>query len=159
MGTVVWITLLEESFGWWCNVMFQSLRPWSGALLTNVSSSKYQGPWVVEAGTILSSCLKLLFFFFKICILMWTIFKVFIEFVAILFLFHISFFVCLVFYFLGCGACGISAPWPGIEHTPHALEGEILTTGLPGSLNYLVLMTGCLVSLSVLVFSQVAFSE
>ena len=29
----------------------------------------------------------------------------------------------------GYKVCGISAPWPGIELTPPALEGEVLTTG------------------------------
>ena len=29
-------------------------------------------------------------------------------------------------------ACGILAPLPGIEPTPPALEGEVLTTGLLG---------------------------
>ena len=56
---------------------------------------------------------------------MWTIFKVFIEFVTILFLFY-------VFGFFGREACGILAPQPGIEPTPHALEGAVLTTGLRG---------------------------
>ena len=57
---------------------------------------------------------------------MWTIFKVFIEFVTILFLF-------LWFGFLGHEACEILAPRPGIEPAPPALEGEVLiTTGPPG---------------------------
>ena len=57
---------------------------------------------------------------------MWTIFKVFIEFVAILFLF-------LCFGFLGHEACEILAPRPGIQPAPPALEGEVLiTTGPPG---------------------------
>ena len=55
---------------------------------------------------------------------MWTIFKVFFEFVTILLL--------LCFGFFGCEACGILDPPPGIEPTPSALEGEVLTTGLPG---------------------------
>ena len=55
---------------------------------------------------------------------MWTIFKVFIEFVTILFLFY-----ALVF---GRKVCGFLAPWPGIKPAPPALEGEVLTTGLPG---------------------------
>ena len=39
-------------------------------------------------------------------------------------------------YFIGCKACGILAPQPGIEPSPLALEGEFLTTGPPGkSLN------------------------
>ena len=38
-----------------------------------------------------------------------------------------------MFWFFGSKACGILAPqWPGIESTPPALEGEVLTTGLPG---------------------------
>ena len=56
---------------------------------------------------------------------MWTIFKVFIEFVTILLLFS-------VFWFFGCKACGILAPQPGIEPALPALEGEVLTTGPPG---------------------------
>ena len=36
-----------------------------------------------------------------------------------------------MFWFFGCEACGILAPWPGIEPTPSALEGKVLTTGLP----------------------------
>ena len=39
---------------------------------------------------------------------------------------------CLMFWFFGHEACGILAPWPGIEPTPPALEGEVLTTGPPG---------------------------
>ena len=53
---------------------------------------------------------------------MWTIFKVFIEFVTIL----------LLFWFFAREACGIPAPRPGTEPAPPTLEGEILTTGLPG---------------------------
>ena len=56
--------------------------------------------------------------------LMWTILKVFIEFVTILLLFYV-----LVF---GPEACGILAPRPGIEPAPPALEGEVPTTGPPG---------------------------
>ena len=37
-----------------------------------------------------------------------------------------------MFWFFGCEACGILAPQPGIEPTPPALEGEVLTTGPPG---------------------------
>ena len=56
---------------------------------------------------------------------MWTIFKVFIEFVTILLLF-------CVFGFFGPKACGILGPPPGIEPIPPALEGKVLTTGPPG---------------------------
>ena len=44
------------------------------------------------------------------------------------------FFVLFLFFFsFGHEACGILAPQPGIEPTPTALEGEVLTTGQPGS--------------------------
>ena len=55
---------------------------------------------------------------------MWTIFKVFIEFVTILLLFYV-----LVY---GPQACGILTPQPGIELSLPALEGRVLTTGPPG---------------------------
>ena len=57
---------------------------------------------------------------------MWSIFKVFFEFVAILLLFF-------VFWFFGPKACGVLAPCPGIESPPPALEGEVVTTGHQGS--------------------------
>ena len=57
---------------------------------------------------------------------MWTIFKVFIEFVTILLLFYV------LFFFFGHEVCGILAPQPGIEPSPTALEDEVLTTGQPG---------------------------
>ena len=56
---------------------------------------------------------------------MWTIFKVFIEFVPTLFLSY-------VFWFFGLEACAVLASWSGIELTLPALEEEVLTTGLPG---------------------------
>ena len=43
-----------------------------------------------------------------------------------------------MFWFFGHEVCGILAPRPGIEpvppalEAPPALEGEVLTTGLPG---------------------------
>ena len=59
-------------------------------------------------------------------------FKVFLEFVTILFL---GFF----FFFFGHEASGISALQPGIEPAAPVLEGKVFTTGLPGkSLNYLL---------------------
>ena len=48
---------------------------------------------------------------------MWTIFKVFIEFVEIL------------FQFFSPEAYGILASQPGIKPVPPALEDEVLTTG------------------------------
>ena len=40
--------------------------------------------------------------------------------------------LCFAFFFFGHKACGILAPWSGIEPTPPTLEGEILTTVPPG---------------------------
>ena len=37
-----------------------------------------------------------------------------------------------MFWLFGLKACEILAPGPGIEPAPPALEGEVLTTGLPG---------------------------
>ena len=39
---------------------------------------------------------------------------------------------CFMFWFLGCKAFGISAPWPEMKPIPSTLEGKLLTTGLPG---------------------------
>ena len=39
---------------------------------------------------------------------------------------------CFMFWFFGHEACGILAPLPGIKPTTPALEGEVLTSGLPG---------------------------
>ena len=51
-------------------------------------------------------------------------FKVFVEFVTVLLLYYVGFF--------DLEACGILTPQPGIEPTPSALEGEVLTTGPSG---------------------------
>ena len=59
-------------------------------------------------------------YFFDV-FLMWTILKVFVEFVTILLL------LCL-----GCEACDVPALQSGIEPTPPALEGEVLTPRMPG---------------------------
>ena len=53
-------------------------------------------------------------------ILIWTIFKLFIEFVKMLFLFY------------GHKACVILAPRPGMKPTPSALKGEVVSTVPPG---------------------------
>ena len=64
--------------------------------------------------------------------LMWTIFKVFIEFVAILFPFNFLKNFLFLFWVFSCKECGILAAWPIIHPGPPALEGEVLTTGPPG---------------------------
>ena len=56
---------------------------------------------------------------------MWTIFKVFIEFVTILLLIF-------MFWRFGHNARRILAPWPGIKPVLPASEGGVLTTGLSG---------------------------
>ena len=56
---------------------------------------------------------------------MWTIFKLFIEFVPTFFLFFFfSIFSVLCFVFFGWKACEILTPQPGVECTPPALEME-----------------------------------
>ena len=55
---------------------------------------------------------------------MWAIYEVFIELVT-MFPFYV-----LVLW--GWEVYGISAPWPGIEPAPSALEGQVLATGPPG---------------------------
>ena len=56
---------------------------------------------------------------------MWTVFwKVFVEFVTMLFL----------VYAFGPKVCGVLAPRPGIELSPPALQGGLLTSGPQGSL-------------------------
>ena len=57
---------------------------------------------------------------------MWTIFKVFIEFVTILLLFF------LCFVFLVWRHVGSFLPDQGLNPHLPALEGEVLTTGPPG---------------------------
>ena len=52
-----------------------------------------------------------------------------------------------MFWFFELEACGILAPQPGIEPTPPAVEGEVLTIGLPGKSPHLVAFS-CHVCLS-----------
>ena len=65
-------------------------------------------------------------------LLLWTIFKVFIEFVTVLFLFSV---------FLFPFPYGTLAHWPRMEATPPTVEGKGLTTGSPGkSCNFCLLI-------------------
>ena len=41
-----------------------------------------------------------------------------------------------MFRFFGHEACGVSAPWPGIEPVPPESQGKVLTTELPGKFLY-----------------------
>ena len=59
---------------------------------------------------------------------MWVIFKVFIE-----FCYNIASVLC--FGFSALRYVGILAPQPEIEPVFLALEGEVLTTGLPGTVS------------------------
>ena len=72
------------------------------------------------------SLLKSYFFFFFKDFLIWTIFKVFME--------LLQYCLCFLHFGLVFGhkACRILAPKLGIEPEPPALEGEVLTSGLPG---------------------------
>ena len=38
---------------------------------------------------------------------------------------------CFMFWFFNLEACGVLAPYPGMKSTLPALEGKVLTTGLP----------------------------
>ena len=84
-----------------------------------VTQSRTRLKWLSSSSSSSPFIYFLDFFFF-----MWTIFQVFIEFVTVLLLLNV-----LVF---GPEWYGILASWPGIELTPHVLEGEIWTTGSPG---------------------------
>ena len=55
---------------------------------------------------------------------MWTMFKIFIQFVKILLLFFMFWFFCHEAYAIG-------VPWPEIKPAPPALEGKGLTTKWP----------------------------
>ena len=76
--------------------------------------------------------LSLYFIFYKIFLWMWTIFLfLFLPFLkSLLNLWQHCF--CFVFWFFGHKAYRILAPWPGVEPTPPALKGKVLTTGPPG---------------------------
>ena len=88
------------------------------------------------------------FFFYKV-FFMWSIFKVFIDFVIILLLLF-------MFWSAGREACGISVPQPAIKPAPPVLEGDVLTTGPPGKSLHLFSRTVlCLfLSLSLSLFTE-----
>ena len=65
------------------------------------------------------------FFLIRFFFLMWTIF-----FKSLLDLLQCCF--CFMFWCFGCEVRGILAPQPGIQPAPPALEGKVVTTGLPG---------------------------
>ena len=60
---------------------------------------------------------------------MWTICKALMNLLQYCFYFVF----CHCFFFFGPEACGTPASRPEIEPAPFALEGELLTTGPPGS--------------------------
>ena len=43
----------------------------------------------------------------------------------------LQYYFCFMFWFFGHEPCGILAPQPGMEPSPLALEGKVLTTELP----------------------------
>ena len=81
---------------------------------------------------LLGLCLLSFWFFF----LTWTIFKVFIEFVPTLLLFH-------DLVFLAEGRVGPWLPDQGSEPIPHALQGGSLTPGPPGEARHLSCLFKC----------------
>ena len=68
------------------------------------------------------------YIFFVDFLKMWTILKTLLNLLQYYFYF--------MFWFIGQKASGILASWPGIEPTPHASEGEVSTTRLPGKSLY-----------------------
>ena len=55
----------------------------------------------------------------------------------------LQYYFCFIFWFFGHRACGILALQPEIEPAQPVLEGEVLTTGLPGKSHILIHYTGC----------------
>ena len=60
---------------------------------------------------------------------MQTMYKVFID--------LLQGYFCFTFWFFNYEVCGVLAPLPGIKPAPPALEGEVLSTGLPGKFHTL----------------------
>ena len=99
-----------------CGVFQARVLEWVAISFSRGSSRPRDWTWV---SCIVGRCFTIW------AILIWTSFNVFTEFVTLLLLL-------LMFCFFSHKACGILAPRPGIEPTPHALEGDVPTTGPPG---------------------------
>ena len=89
------------------------------------SNSSVQGSATMERRVEVKRFHVFFCFFEDVLVLMWTIFKVFVEYVNMLPLL-------LTFLFFGREACGVLVPRLRVTPSPH-LEGKVLTTGLPGS--------------------------
>ena len=119
LGVVMLILTCGSNF--YCSYIFHVLGTYSFCLVVLSTAQRK----VLNSSIIVYLCILLfssvsfkpVVVFFS---LMWTIFKVFIEFVTILLLFYV--------WFFGYEACRILGPGPGIA----ALKGEVLTTGPPG---------------------------
>ena len=117
----------KEDLRPWSVVVVKSVHFWRRVIYIEILRNKHRKKysiichfsfWELEGSF---CCL-----FFK-TFLMWVIFKVFIEFsygIAPIILYK------YIYWFYADEACGILAPQPGIESTPSALEGNVLTTGL-----------------------------
>ena len=70
----------------------------------------------------------------------WTICKVFIESVTILLPFYV------LGFWGGHKACGVLAPWPGLECTSPVLEGQVLSTGQSGKSHHCLPSPFCYLS-------------
>ena len=69
--------------------------------------------------------ISVFFYYFLRFFLIWTVFKK-----SLLNL--LQYCLCFIFWFSDCEACGILALSPGIKPVSLALEGKVLTSGLPG---------------------------
>ena len=76
---------------------------------------------------------RIVFIFFMVFFCVWV--GHFIKSLLNLFQYCFCFMFCFVFF--GHKVCGILVPQPGIESSPLALKGEVLTTGPPGKSQWL----------------------
>ena len=62
-----------------------------------------------------------------------------------------------MFWFFGHKSCGILVPQPGIETTPPTMQGEVLTTGLPGTFPFVSYFRFCIQVISTCKWYQMVF--
>ena len=108
-----------------CLGRFPPVRSW-------LKSSSFFWSLGVSFPCLLLTFLFLLFFFFKI-FLMKNSAKCLLNLLQYCF--------CFMFRFVGCEACGILAPRPGVKPAPLALEGQVLATPLFCPVHALVINT------------------
>ena len=96
-------------------------RKWMRSKFANFINFTMHSSFLMGGGIHVNFFFFLTIFFF---FLLWTILKIFLEFVTVLHLF--------MFWFFGQEACEVLDPWAGIQLESPALKGEVLTTGPPG---------------------------